>query len=105
MVVAFPSSLVDAEPSGVILALDGDFRGESFTLAISDPQIVSAVSKYESAEIGVEAMLKVAAGAVLATASDFDVHAVRKELDRAVDRAADALGALHEQVNATVGDE
>jgi hypothetical protein len=87
------------------LSIRGSFKGAAFTFETSAPEILAALAKYDSSDVAIEALLKIGACAVLATASDFDVQAVRKEIDRAVEQTSNALATLNGQLDKTIGDD
>ena len=87
------------------LRLTGRLDGSDFALCVTDSAVLDAAHRFPTPGAAVEAMLTIGAYAALATSTGFDAQAVRREIDRAVEDATDAVDALRDHVVETVSEQ
>lgn len=85
------------------LTIGGSFGPETFQTEILDGDVIEALRRYESVELGVVSLLRIGACATLAASMDIDLQLVRHELDRAVNDASQAVSDLRCHIREMVG--
>lgn len=87
------------------LQLTGDFRGETFTVAMTDRDVAAVMERFDRPADGVTTLLRVGASACHAASAGLDLHAVRQEMDGAVRGACDAVADLRDHIAEVAGSD